>query len=228
MKIVIVSATSFEIAPLLKHLEDHSKKSSFLDFQYNNTTIIPLVTGVGALQTAFAMARLKGMEEVDVVFNLGLAGTFKNHKLGEVVEVISDKFADLGVEEADGSFTDVFEMGLTDEAAYPYVNGWIENSKQKYTTGLKGVKGITVNKVHGTTASVESIETKYNPDVESMEGAGFFYASKMLDVHTHQIRAISNRVEKRNRENWKIQEAIDNLNEYFINFLDQIIHLETK
>ena len=46
-----------------------------------------------------------------------------------------------------------------------------------------------------------------------MEGAAFMYACLMHDVPFAQIRAVSNVVERRNREAWKIREAIDALGE---------------
>lgn len=224
MKILIVSATSYEIAPLIKYLDEHAEKASFFDYKLNGHTIYPLVTGVGALMTSFAMARYTDIANVDVAINAGVAGSYNDrYRPGDVVEVVSDRFADLGVEEADGSFTDVYQMGLSDPQRYPFDQGWITNVKQKHHTGLPQVKGLTVNKVHGTQESIDVTVAKYNGDVESMEGAGFMYAARALDMDFHQIRSISNMVEPRNKENWRIREAIDNLNAHLITFVHDII-----
>lgn len=223
MNILIVSATSFEIAPLLKYLEEKAEQVSFFDFKLNGHTIYPLVTGVGALNTSFGMARHKGLEEVNLAINVGVAGAYDlNERKGKVVEVIRDRFADLGVEEADGSFTDVFDLGLTQRDNYPYTLGWIKNTKDKYKTGLPKVIGLTVNKVNGTEESIARINAKYEADVESMEGAGFLYACRMADVNCNQIRAISNHVEPRNKDNWEIEKAIDNLNDEVIKFIETL------
>ena len=45
-----------------------------------------------------------------------------------------------------------------------------------------------------------------------MEGAAFFKVCNYFNVPCMQIRSISNRVEKRNKENWDISLAIENLN----------------
>lgn len=223
MNILIVSATSFEIAPFIKYLEEKAEKASFFDFKLNGHTIYPLVTGVGALNTAFGMARYKGLEEADIAINVGVAGAYyPSLKKGEVVEILTDRFADLGIEEADGSFTDVFDLGLTKAEQYPYTRGWIRNTKNKYKTKLKPVIGLTVNKVHGTTESIDKIKSKYDADVESMEGAGFLYACRMAEINCNQIRAISNHVEPRNKNNWKIELAIDNLNKELIRFITEL------
>ncbi|MDF1698179.1 MAG: futalosine hydrolase [Saprospiraceae bacterium] len=221
MNILIVSATSFEIAPLLQHLEKEGEKLSFFDYKLNGNVIYPLVTGVGALNTAFGLSRYKDIEKTDVAINVGLAGAYyPSLSLGDVVEVTVDRFADIGVEERDGSFTDAFDLKLIDENQYPYESGWIKSNKPKFETELKKVTGLTVNKVHGTEESIEKITKKYASDVESMEGAGFLFATRMMDVHAHQFRAISNYVEPRNKENWQIERAIDNLNEHLIHLLN--------
>jgi futalosine hydrolase len=223
MKILIVSATTFEIAPLLQFLESKAEKLSFFEYKYNGIVIYPLVTGIGALNTSFGMSRYTDIQNTDVVINVGLAGSYhQSLELGTVVEVIEDRFADLGVEEKDGSFTDVFDLGLTDENQFPYEKGWIKNTKPKFETNTLKVKSLTVNKVHGSQESIAKIKSKYMADIESMEGAGFLFACRMMDVHAHQYRAISNYVEPRNKNNWQIEKAIDNLNAHLIQVLNNI------
>ncbi|MEM9546765.1 MAG: futalosine hydrolase [Bacteroidota bacterium] len=223
MNILIVSATSFEIAPLLQFLDSNATKLSFFEYQLNENVIYPLVTGVGALKTAFALARYNDIEKTDVAINVGLAGSYyPSLSLGQVVEVVADRYGDLGVEEQDGQFTDVFDLGLTDENQFPYQAGWIKNTKPKFKTELKKVSGLTVNKVHGSQESIRKITSKYTADIESMEGAGFLYACRIMDVHAHQFRAISNYVEPRNRDNWQIEKSIDNLNAFLIDLLKKI------
>lgn len=219
-KILLVSATSFEIAPTINWLNSNAKKISFFEYELNDQRIIPLVTGVGAMMTAFGLARLKGIEDVTIAINLGLAGSFlRELELGEVVNVAQDRFADLGVEEADGSFTDVQELGLMKESQYPFEKGWIHNKLKEFDLELSAYKGITVNTVHGTERTIAQIRSKFNPDVESMEGAAFLYACRVMDIECVQLRAISNYVETRNRANWKIDLAIENVNQVVINFI---------
>ena len=92
-------------------------------------------------------------------------------------------------------------------------------NKNRASTGLRKCSGLTVNCVNGASDSIAKIKAKYDADVESMEGAGFLYACRSMDIHHHQLRAISNRVEPRNKDNWRIQEAIDNLNKELINLI---------
>ena len=78
-------------------------------------------------------------------------------------------------------------------------------------TGLPTVDGVTVNTVHGNEASIARVTERFNPDVESMEGAAFMYACLIHGVPFAQVRAVSNLVERRNRAAWKLNEAIAEL-----------------
>jgi futalosine hydrolase len=54
---------------------------------------------------------------------------------------------------------------------------------------------------------------KFNPDIETMEGATFFYICSLENIPFLALRAISNKVERRNKINWKIALALNNLSE---------------
>ncbi|MFM7728196.1 MAG: hypothetical protein ACKO7B_15965, partial [Flavobacteriales bacterium] len=83
---------------------------------------------------------------------------------------------------------------------------------------LPAVKGITVSRVHGEDASIALALQRAPAQVESMEGASFYYVCNKEHVPCLQIRAISNRVERRNRADWNIPGALhalaDAVNDY--------------
>ena len=182
MKILLIAATSDEIT-----------KESF-----PNSDI--LISGVGIANTVFSLTKQFSQQSYDLVINMGVAGAFNNDfKIGDVVEVVDDSFSEIGFENGVGfsEFTD-FEITNT--------------FKVKGKTNLQQVKGITVNKVHGNEDTIAEIARRLNPDIESMEGAAVFKVCKEFAVPCIQIRAISNKVEKRNKENWNLPLAIKNLN----------------
>lgn len=223
MKILLVSATPFEMAPTLDYLEAMGQKKSFFEFSINGKSIFPLITGIGAMKTAFAMARFAGIQDIDIAINMGVAGSFDpSLALGEVVEVERDRFADLGVEERDGSFTDVYDLGLEKATDFIHAEGWIYNENCPVHTDLQKVSALTVNKVHGSLDSIDKIKTKYSADIESMEGAAFYYACKSMDVKCIQLRGISNYVEPRNRDGWELDKAINAVNKSVVNLLKTI------
>ncbi len=223
MKIAIIASTSFEIDPLLQHLDAQGHKASFFHYEYKGHEIYPLVTGIGAIKTAFALARFNEITTLDLAINAGVAGSYnRDLPLGTVVHVTSDRFADLGVEEADGSFTDVYDLELEAKNKYPYTDGALINDGLKYSFDIKKVKALTVNKVNGTQTSIDLIQSKYKADIETMEGAGFHYACMNMDIQHVQLRALSNYVEPRNRAGWQVELAIDKLNQTIIELLNNI------
>ena len=219
MRLLIVAATPFEIAPTISWLDENAERRGFFDYYYQDKVISTLVTGVGMMQTAFAMARYNRISEVGCAIQIGVAGSYhQNFSLGSVVQVTKDRYADLGVEEADGSFTDVFEMGLMPEQPSLYENGWLENSLN-FNLDIPKVTGLTVNKVHGNQSSIHAVTQKYTADVETMETAAFMYACQQMDVAFLALRGISNYVEPRNRAGWHLERAITEVNNVFITAL---------
>jgi futalosine hydrolase len=204
--ILLVAATEFEIAPLL------AKKETL--------TFDTLVTGVGQMPTAFHVGHALHQKKYDLVINAGIAGSFRRDwELGKVVHVVSEQYGDLGIEFADGSFKDMFEMGFMEKDKFPYENGRLFNNAAAQYSFLDKANGLTINKVHGFEPSIDRIKTLYDCDIETMEGTGFFYACLMHNTPFLAIRSISNYVEKRNREAWNIGLAIHNLN----NVVEEII-----
>lgn len=222
MNLLLVSATPFEIAPTLQLLEGQFEKGGADFFERNTLRVRPLVTGVGIPATMWSLASVFAHWKPDLAVNVGVAGSFSpDFPLGAVVNVVSERWGDLGVEERDGAFTDVFELGLTDPNALPYLNGLLQNPAASNAVFLPKAHGLTVQKVHGNQPSIDLILKKY-PDaqVESMEGAAFFFACLQAGVPFLEIRAISNRVEPRNRAGWDLPGAIGRLNEVLASMLE--------
>ncbi len=211
MKILIVAAMEKEAESLEKKL--WKENSHHVDF---------LITGVGMTATTYSLTKRLSKKKYDLALNIGLAGTFREEiNIGEVVNVVTDCFADLGAEDGE-NFLTISQLGLFDEDKFPFWNGKLKTDEaQNYRslTFLKNVKGITVNKVHGNEESIQRVIQKFHPDIESMEGAAFLYVCLMEKIPCIQLRAISNRVEKRKRELWNIELAMNNLTEVLAQFI---------
>ncbi len=223
MKILIVAATGFELGGLLKKMESEGNKVSFFEYEFLGHQFFPLVTGVGGLHTAFALSRYPEIANIDLAINIGLCGAYeKALELASVVEIRKDRFGDLGVEESNGTFTDVYDLEIANPNRAPLKAGWLINDSPKYPSTLEKVTGLTLNKVSGTQVSINRIRSKYPAQVESMEGAAFLYACQSMDVDCICLRTISNYVEPRNRDNWKVNEALLNLNEELLKYLKKL------
>ncbi len=215
MNILIVSATYLEIEPLLLQFNFEKEINQKLKrYTYNNHEIDVLIPGVGMTCTAYWMGKTLNSKLYDVALNLGLAGSFDDDiNIGETVNIASDRISELGAEDGE-SFLSLIDMDLIKDEDYILSHGEMKNNIQiesDVIKSLKPVSGITVNTTHGDDNSIEKAKELFNPKVESMEGAAFFYACLFEAITCSQIRTISNKVEKRNKDNWDIPLAVNNL-----------------
>ncbi|MEO3405919.1 futalosine hydrolase [Mucilaginibacter sp. CAU 1740] len=205
MLILIVAATKFEVGPLVN--------------VFGNKVDV-LVTGAGMVPTAFGMARQLSNHTYDLAINLGIAGSFdRNFNLGDVLEITEDTFSELGAQD-DDAFINIDTLGFGESVFTPTTS--LDEVYPSFY--LKKARAITVNTVHGHEPSIQKVQQRLNPQLESMEGAAFFYACRQMNVPCLQIRAVSNYVEKRNREAWNIGLAIKNLNTFATDLVSQIIN----
>jgi futalosine hydrolase len=211
MHLLIVAATKLEIAPLLtnfKYVTTHNTQLS--TYSFNGAYVDVLITGVGMVNTTYWLTKTLVANKYNYVLNVGIAGSFSTKlTLGTCVNVAQDCFSEMGAE-SNNNFITMETLGfmpkhqLVIQASHPYQN--------TSSLTLTKVNGITVNTVHGNTASINKVEQLYSPMVESMEGAAVLNVCNLEAVYVLQIRAISNRVEQRNTANWNIPLAIHNLN----------------
>ena len=216
MKILIVAATKFEVRPLAdKFAYVQKEDDSLAHYQFRNDKVDILITGIGMTPMAFYLGKQLPGSNYDVVINAGICGSYSDSlPIGMVVNVTEETFCDLGAENNDQFFSS-FELGLMDPDEPPYRSGKLLNNttpKGSVLRKLRRVRGITSNTIHGQPGTIRKIRELFNPDVESMEGAVFFYACLTSGVPFHQVRSISNFVEERDKSRWDIPLAISNLN----------------
>lgn len=225
MRILLVSATTLEIKPLLKHLSfDRRLNAQINRYKFKHITLDVLTTGVGMVPTAYMMGKALAVSEYDAAFNLGIAGSFdRSLQPGEVVHITHDQFPELGGDQGE-YFLSLVDLKLLEEDYFPYRDGQLINElpiRSRTINELKTVRGITVNRVHTTNKSIQKIKERCNPSTESMEGAAFFYSCFSENLPCAQIRGISNYVEQRTEDRWYIPKAIENLNKTILSVLHE-------
>lgn len=208
MYILLISSTENEIRPTLDWL---ASSKNFV----NEHEIETLITGVGSTATAYALTRQLLWRSPELVVQAGIGGSFKKEYPPETVAFISeDVFADLGAVE-NGELSDIFDLGLAGTNEHPFTNRMLLNTNirpwEKF--GLEFVRGATINCVSSTPEQVNTIKRKYDPVIESMEGAALHYACLMENIPFIQLRAVSNYAGERDKKKWKMMEAITILNE---------------
>ena len=213
-KILFVTATSSE-ADVLKNIKGMMSVPG--GYRFGDFEIRLLVSGVGSIATAWAMKQwISFNEKPDLAINAGIAGSYNDELIiGDVVMPISDCFADAGIEDG-ANFLTLPEAGLTSANEFPFRDGLLIADKSyidRMKTLAKPVRAITVNTVTGSETTRDKLLKKFNPDIETMEGATFFYICERENIPFLALRAISNRVEPRNKSNWNIVLALEKLSE---------------
>jgi len=180
--------------------------------------------GVGMLSNAVSLTRLAYEEKPDLIIQVGIAGTFdKNLPLGSVVAVKEEILGDTGVQE-DGKWKDIFDLKLEKSNYPPFEKRKLHNHfLEKFNLlNLPEVTAITVNEITTSKERITQLIKKYSPVTESMEGAALHYVCRELNVPFLQIRAVSNYIGERNKAEWKMKEAIDNLTKSILAFVEKL------
>ncbi len=223
MKLLIVAATWAEVKPVEEFLLKLDEEGKL-----RNHNIEVSISGIGGVATAFHLGRVLPLSEKDMVINAGICGSFKKDiPIGSVLNVTEDCFADVGAEDGE-EFLDAFEMRLLDADQFPFTHGVLKNTTAVTSPAiqhLQCVKGISANTVHGNEKSILKIISRYNADVETMEGAAFFYSCLKESIPFIQIRAVSNFVEKRDKTKWNIPLAVKSLNSLLMAYLNEALSI---
>lgn len=211
MKILFVCATPAEA--VLPGINSEASIGTVHKLVHTSHQIDVLITGAGMVATTYHLSRRLLMEQYDLAINVGICGSFSKSLLGKIVNVKQDCFGDFGAEDHE-EFLDVFQLEFMKADDFPFKNGWLYTDAMVeigLLNTLPLVKGITVNKSSGNNENINRLKSKFNADIESMEGAAFFYCCKMNNVPCLQLRSVSNYIEKRNKNNWQIEQALKGL-----------------
>jgi futalosine hydrolase len=218
MNCLLVAATIHEIKPFLPHYRN--RKSTI----NRNIDIDILVSGIGLTTTTYHLTKQCYIKKPDLIIQAGVAGCFDlNMTLGDVVAVKQDCIADESVVELQKLKT-LFDLKLVPHNQFPYKNGWLNNNNTTLLTQskLKAVKGISVNQISSDEKMISFYKSHFKPVVESMEGAALHYVSIAEKIPFLQIRSISNYIGERNRQKWKMKEAVVNLNKELLRLLSTL------
>jgi futalosine hydrolase len=164
-----------------------------------------LVGGVGPAASAAATSAALAATRYDLVVCAGIGGGFAPLRAGAIAVASCIAFADLGADSPDGFVPFDF---ATDRYDVPPRLG-VELADR--TGGHLGTV-LTVATVTGTAAGAAALLARY-PDAvaEGMEGAGVAAAAALHGVPCAEVRAISNPVGPRDRESWRVTEALEAL-----------------
>jgi len=222
--LLLISATRLEAKFLHQSLSLDAKASALGELYQYKKDIYLAHLGVAKVNTAAGLAVLIDKLKPTKVIQFGIAGAYPNSdlELRELVVADSEIHIDCGVK-TDHSWLDMRELGfdlLKKEKLY--YNLFPTDSKltnEISKLGLKTQSFATSETVTGSHSDALRIERDFGVAVESMEGAAAAQVCLALDTPFAEIRAISNIVGERDKSKWEIDNSINALNKFIINYL---------
>jgi futalosine hydrolase len=218
MRIIITAATNGEWMPSFQKINPkyvgNSKKFS-VGFHES---------GIGMLASSVSLMKMFVQETPSLIIQIGIAGCFdKKIPLGKVFAVKDDFAGDIGVVE-NKTWKDLFDLKLDKPNDAPYEKKSLPNPwlKQYNHLQIPTKKSVTVNTITTEKSKIELYAKRYKATLESMEGASLHYIGRDLHIPFIQLRAVSNYIGERDKSKWKMQEAIMNLNEKLLEYLDAL------
>jgi futalosine hydrolase len=218
MRVIITAATNGEWMPSFQKINPaYAGTNKRFSVGFHES-------GIGLLASSVSLMKMFVQETPSLIIQVGIAGCFdKKVPLGKVFAVKDDFAGDIGVME-NKNWKDLFDLKLDKANDAPYEKKSLPNPwlSQYNLLKLPTKKGVTVNTISTDKNKIDLYSGRYKATLESMEGAALHYMGRDLNIPFIQIRAVSNYVGERNKAKWEMQEAIYNLNETLLQYLDAL------
>ncbi|KPI21843.1 futalosine nucleosidase [Actinobacteria bacterium OV450] len=165
-----------------------------------------LVGGVGPAAVTAATATALALADYTLVVSAGIGGGFQPAApVGSLVVADAVVAADLGAQTPDG-FLDVQELGFGHSVHLPPAE---LAARAAEATGALLAPVLTVSTVTGTAEGAARLAARHPlAGAEAMEGFGVAEAAAAHGLPVLEIRAVSNAVGPRDRDAWRIGDAL--------------------
>lgn len=188
-----------------------AEKEAILKGIHSQHHIDVITVGVGIAKAAANTAIALSKKNYDLVINMGIGGGFAPYaEIGSIVIADSIICADLGSETPDG-FLSVDELGFgssiytVDSSLVNKIYSALKQAGLQVTVG----EILTVSTTTGTQKTLQKWQRRFpHAAAEAMEGFGVSAACSEFQIPCLEIRAISNMVGPRNRDLWRIGDAL--------------------
>ena len=171
MRILIVAATSIEVAPVVAGLREMSERGPRLTrYAHAAHDVDVLITGVGMVATAAWCSHVLALSRYDLALNFGVCGSFDRGAEARRRRARRDRPHRRAGRRGRRGVPD-------DPRAEPAGRARVHECRAAGQRGAADVfprsAAITVNTVHGNERSIAAVTARFKPQVESMEGAAF-------------------------------------------------------
>jgi futalosine hydrolase len=202
--ILALAATQIEMQPFL------------LQWPGRGPSCLTLVTGVGPMETALRLTRFlsEADQGVHAIVDFGIGGAYlqpggqPQPKLLDICLAEQEVVGDLGICLQDG--VEYLDRSLTGDLTFQLDPGLLGvGRKILVEAGEPCFCGmfVTVNAITATRARGSMLQHRWQGVCENMEGAAVARVCREFAIPCLELRAISNYVEDRKPENWRLREA---------------------
>jgi len=167
------------------------------DFARAGVTV--LETGVGPVDAALATSRALARATYRAVVNAGIGGGFRGRAtVGDLVIIESEQYVELGREDGEPL---ILPGGRTLATSVASDAALLATARGALPDAAFGA-GITSATITTSDARAATLNARYAPSVESMEGFAVLHAAARAGVPAIEVRGISNLVGDRATSGW--------------------------
>ena len=209
MIVLMTAATDMEMQAFLDAIDTEDDQKNTCRFVYR------LITGVGPVETTLSLAGiLHKQPEIGCVLNFGIAGAYLENDTSIQAGMLDlclaeqEVLGDLGVQLADK--VEPFKGDLPIRDRFVLNPGLLARAGRILGDAdivYKQGNFVTVNCASGTQRRGDQLGRQFHGLCENMEGAAVARVCEAFSLPCLEVRCISNMVEDRNRENWRLHEA---------------------
>lgn len=184
---------------------------------FRREDVIVKFSGIGITSSAYTTTKIIYDERPDIMIMAGIAGVYEGSKfkIGDCVLVSKEHEADLGFFHDEG-FRHISDMNLDMDFKV------IKSMDCPYVTKDMPLPLAVANTMNCAIAPFVKTE---GVDVESMEGAPFFYVCLKEKVKFFEVRSISNVVETSHKD-WDYEGSIKAMTEGVNRLIDYLLENE--
>ncbi len=184
--------------------------------------VVLIETGIGAVNTAQALTVALQEISPEFVLQIGIGGAYLSSGLnkGDLALATEENYGDLGVITSAG-WSPADEIGIPILSAerdyyntYPLEPALVARAQHILEqSGECAMQGpfVTVQQCTGREDIGNELAARFNAICENMEGAAAAHVCTLYTVPFLELRAISNRVEDRNKDAWDIPRAVQSV-----------------
>lgn len=221
--LALLSAVPREAAPLLDHVRARSTDRvggiTVTHGSLGGRAVLVATTGMGKANAAYTLGVLATSTSLGGVVGYGVAGAYPTAGLsvGSLALAAEAVYGDEGVEVPEG-WLGAEEMGipLLEGDGGPHYNAFpvdeallARGSAALAREGIEARVGrfLTVSTCSGTEAAAARLTERHAGIVEDMESAAIAHIATRHRLPFLLVRGISNRVGRRDRDAWRIDDA---------------------